>query len=68
MPSTIPGPRISCHCHCHSCGRPMRPDLGNVCPNCKPVILEEGEPFPPLGCLLLALAFGAALSVWFLNL
>lgn len=67
MPSNIPGPRISCYCHCHSCGRSMRPDFGNICPNCAPVPLVKAKPLPPLGCLLLALAFGAALSVWILN-
>lgn len=68
MPSTRSGPRPTCHCHCRNCGAAMRPDFGNICPNCKPVVLEEGEPFPPFGCLLLALAIGAALSVWVLNL
>jgi hypothetical protein len=53
---------------CHNCGNKMAPDLGNLCPDCKPVVLGGGKPIPPLGCLLLALAIGAALSVWFLNL
>jgi hypothetical protein len=45
----------------------MRPDFGNICPNCAPVPLVKAKPLPPLGCLLLALAFGAALSVWIFN-
>ena len=67
MPSTRWGPHPTCHCHCHKRGAAMRPDFGNVCPNCKPVVLEEGEPFPPLGCLLLALPIVAALCVWLIN-
>ena len=65
MPSTRSGPHPTCYCHCHQCGAAMRPDLGNICPNCKP--MKRGKPFPPLGCLLLSLPVVAALCVWFLN-
>ena len=44
----------------------MRPDFGNICPNCKPI--PEAKPIPPLGCFLVIAAIGAALSVWFFNI